>query len=59
MLLGEVVACTQDCDQNFHLELRVEQVLTGLQSLMLLRERLLGESKTLRVDALAATARHS
>ncbi len=44
MLLCEVVACTQDCEQKWHLELNIEQILTSLQSLVLLRERLLGES---------------
>jgi len=43
MLLGEVVACTRNVDDMWHIEVRVEQVLTGLQSLMTLRARLLGE----------------
>ena len=43
MFLGEVVACTQGCNQEWHVEVKVEQVLTGLQSLMALRARLLGE----------------
>jgi hypothetical protein len=59
MLLGEVVACTQDCNQHWHLEFRIEQVLTGLQSLMLLRERLLGEGDVSRSKTLAATAQRS
>ena len=44
MFLGEVVACTHNCDDTWHVEIKVEQILTGLQSLMNLRARLLGES---------------
>jgi hypothetical protein len=51
MLLCEVVACTQDVEQQWHLELNVEQILTGLQSLMTLRERLLGESAPSRMNS--------
>jgi hypothetical protein len=43
IFMGEVVACTQDCDQNWHMELRVEQVLNGLRRLRLQREMLMGE----------------
>jgi hypothetical protein len=43
MFLGEVLACTHNCDDTWHVEMKVEQVLTGLQSLMTLRARLLGE----------------
>ncbi len=43
MFLGEVLACTQDCSDTWHIEVKVEQILTGLQSLMTLRARLLGE----------------
>lgn len=43
LFLAEVVACTHNVDDSWHLELKVEQVLTGLQSLMTLRARLLGE----------------
>ncbi len=48
LLLGEVVACTQSCDEKWHLELKLEQVLTGLQSLMILRQRLLCEAEPSR-----------
>lgn len=44
MFLGEVIACSQDLDDRWHLEIEVEQILTGLQSLLNLRARLLGES---------------
>lgn len=53
MLLGEVMACTQDCDQQWHIELKLEQILTGLQSLMSLRERLFSESELSRTAAMA------
>lgn len=39
MFLGEVVACAHNCDDTWHLEVKVEQILTSLQSLMMLRER--------------------
>ena len=44
MFLGEVVACTHNCDDTWHVEVKVEQILTGLQSLMNLRARLLGDA---------------
>lgn len=43
LLLGEVIACTHNVDDSWHMEVKVEQILTGLQSLMTLRARLLGE----------------
>lgn len=56
MLLCEVLACSQDCDQKWHLELKIEQILTGLQSLVLLRERLLGEEAPARMSPMMASA---
>lgn len=56
MLLCEVMACTQDCEERWHLEMQVEQILTGLQSLVVLRERLLGESAPSRKNAAVAEA---
>lgn len=56
MLLCEVMACTQDCEQRWHLEMQVEQILTGLQSLVTLRERLLGESRESRKSTQAVEA---
>lgn len=44
LFLGEVIACTHNCDDSWNLEVGVEQVLTGLQSLMNLRARLIGEA---------------
>jgi hypothetical protein len=43
MLLGEVMACTRTVGDTWRVEMKVEQILTGLQSLMTLRARLLGE----------------
>src|SRR5579875_2406562 len=42
LLLGEVVVC-QSCDGEWRLDIRLEQILTGLQSLMALRASLLSE----------------
>jgi hypothetical protein len=43
MFLGEVVAVTEN-NGRFLVEISVEQVLSGLQSLMALRAQLLGET---------------
>lgn len=43
LLLGEVVICNGSAD-DWRIEIRVEQILTGLQSLMALRASLLSES---------------
>jgi hypothetical protein len=43
MFLGEVVAVTEQ-NGRYQVEVCVEQVLSGLQSLMALRSQLLGES---------------
>ncbi|MFL6448855.1 MAG: hypothetical protein ACJ746_14380 [Bryobacteraceae bacterium] len=43
MFLGEVVAATEQ-NGRYHVEVSVEQVLSGLQSLMALRAQLLGEN---------------
>ena len=56
MFLGEVVACTQDLDDRWHVEVEVEQILTGLQSLMNLRAHLLGESTPASVGRMPALA---
>ena len=44
IFLGEVITCTQDCDDRWHLEIEVEQILNGLTSLLNLRARLMGEA---------------
>lgn len=43
LLLGEVVVC-RSAGETWKTEIRVEQILTGLQSLMALRAHLLSES---------------
>jgi hypothetical protein len=43
MFLGEVVACTSGTGSSWQVEVKIEQILTGLQSLVALRSRLLGE----------------
>jgi hypothetical protein len=43
MFLGEVASVTE-MNGRYHVEVRVEQVLSGLQSLMALRAQLLGEN---------------
>ncbi len=43
LFLGEIVTCS-GLDGEWNLEVKIEQILTGLQSLMILRERLLSES---------------
>jgi hypothetical protein len=44
MFLGEVVACSPNGKNCWELDVRIEQILTGLQSLMALRANLIGES---------------
>ena len=43
LFLGEVVACSTGSVQSCAVEVKVEQILSGLQNLMTLRSRLLGE----------------
>ncbi len=43
LFLGEVVSSKPEANGYWKAEIKVEQVLTGLQSLMNLRSRLLGE----------------
>lgn len=43
LFLGEIVACGTGGSQGCTIEVKVEQILSGLQSLMTLRSRLLGE----------------
>jgi hypothetical protein len=44
LFLGEVVLCRQDNSGQYRVEINVEQILTGLQSLISLRAGLLGAS---------------
>ena len=46
MFLGEVIAVSQE-NGRYQIEVAVEQVLSGLQSLMALRSQLLGEGSPL------------
>ena len=50
LFLGEVVASVQLTNGSWRAQVRVEQILTGLQSLMNLRARLLGEGAGSRVE---------
>ena len=43
LFLGEIMNCSPQADQGWQVEIKVEQILTGLQTLMVLRARLLGE----------------
>jgi hypothetical protein len=47
MFLGEVVGCHRGTAGVFELDIKVNQILTGLQSLMTLRAQLVGESSPL------------
>jgi len=46
LFLGEVINCRKDSADIWQLEIKVDQILTGLQSLMALRAGLLGEGTT-------------
>lgn len=43
LFLGEVVACAAESAGVYKMDIKIEQILTGLQSLMNLRAGLLGE----------------
>lgn len=43
LFLGEIVTCKPASGPAWNLQVKVEQILTGLQSLMALRAHLLGE----------------
>ena len=43
LFLGEVVACTSGANRACDIEIQIEQILSGLQSLMALRSHVLGE----------------
>ncbi len=47
LFLGEVVVCKENSD-SWAFEIKVEQVLSGLQSLMALRAQLLGDAPATR-----------
>lgn len=48
MFLGEVTLCRAGADGNYRVEIFVEQILTGLQSLMALRAGLLGNAEAVK-----------
>jgi hypothetical protein len=51
LFLGEVVACTGGANRACDIEIEVEQILSGLQSLMALRSHLLDEGMQQRTPA--------
>ena len=53
MFLGEVSLCKARGDGNFQVEVYVEQILTGLQSLIALRAGLLGDAEAVKQRAFA------
>jgi hypothetical protein len=57
LFLAEVVRCASSSDNGWRIEVKVEQMLTGLQNLLALRAHLLGE-QPVRVEA-ACTPVHS
>src|SRR5438477_10951656 len=52
LFLGEVVACTGGLNKSCDIEIKVEQILSGLQSLMALRSHLLSEGVPQQTAAL-------
>lgn len=59
MFLGEVMLCHATTDGNYNVEIFVEQILTGLQSLMKLRAGLLGDAATTPARAFAPMGIHT
>ena len=57
LFLGEVVGCARS-DQGWSVQVQVEQILTGLQSLMALRAHLVGESVPQPLSLLPLGARN-
>jgi hypothetical protein len=45
LFLGHVVACTTGANRACDIEIQIEQILSGLQSLMALRSHVLGEGR--------------
>ena len=58
LFLGEVVTCAAQSPGAFRLEIKIEQILTGLQSLMNLRARLLGEGVPKQLGMVPVGARN-
>jgi len=59
LFLGEVVACTGAVNKSCDIEIKVEQILSGLQSLMALRSHLLSEGVPQQRVSLAPAPRNS
>jgi len=57
MFLGEVMICVPEVSGVWRLEIKVEQTLTGLESLIALRARLLGEGIATASDRAPAEMR--
>lgn len=55
LFLGEVVACTGAVNKTCDIEIKVEQILSGLQSLLALRSHLLSERAPQQRAALVNT----
>jgi len=58
MFLGEVVACTPEQHGSWRTEIKVEHILTGLESLMNLRSRLMEHSAPQRTEVFASSFCH-
>jgi hypothetical protein len=57
LFLGEVVACTGGGNRTCDIEIKIEQILSGLQSLMALRSHLLSEGVPQQRPALKPVAK--
>ncbi|MGI8962035.1 MAG: hypothetical protein ACR2IV_20215 [Bryobacteraceae bacterium] len=57
LFLGEVVACTGGVNRSCNIEIKIEQILSGLQSLMALRSHLLSEGVPQQRPALIPVAK--
>ena len=58
LILGEVVSCAPFGAAAYRVEIKVEQILTGLQNLMALRSRLLGEAIPQQLGLIPAGVRN-
>jgi hypothetical protein len=59
LFLGEIMLCKPDSTGSFTVEVKVEQVLTGLESLMALRAGLMGDAAAAQQRAFAPIALRS
>ena len=58
LFLGETIVCTKEANEEWTVEIRVEQILTDLQRLLVLRAHLLGEPVPQETFQVAASARN-